>query len=104
MPLYLLWAARTVCTTCDHFLANLVHAYTRYHEDSETRNRETRPPCRSADNNNEEQTEQQYQPQCNQCQCETKDIRIVMWERIDFAGRSFSQILLIGCLIVLASR
>src|SRR5713226_5827400 len=88
----------------DDGLVNLVDAYTRYDEDSYTRNSETSPPCRPADNNNEEQTEQQNQPQCNHSQCETEDIRLVTWERIDFAGRSFSHILLIGCLRVLASR
>jgi hypothetical protein len=72
---------------------DLVEAYSRYGEDSKTRNSETSPPCRPADTNNEEKTEQQKQPQCNHSQCETEDIRIVMWERIDFAGRSYSQFL-----------
>src|SRR5438067_92985 len=113
-------------SSCDECFVNLVHAYTRtgedsythqpqplvrfycydahrrYDEDSKTRNSETSPPCRPANTNNEEQTEQQNQPQCNHSQCETEDIRIVTWERIDFARWSFSQILLVGCLFVLA--
>src|ERR1700736_1191700 len=88
----------------DDGLVNLVHAYTRYEEDNYTRNSETSPSRCPADHHNEEQTEQQKQPQCNHSQCETQDIRIVTRERIDFAGRSFSQLLLIGCLIVSASR
>src|ERR1700694_1051733 len=117
MTLSLLWPVISVCATGslypwdaqrdtrrpmrgrrsssrDDGLVNLVYADTRYDEDSYTRNSETCPPCRPADNNHEEQTEQQNQPQCNHSQRETQDIRIVTWERIDFAGRSFSYFLL----------
>ena len=53
-------------------------ADTRYDEDSDTRNRETRPPCWPADHHNKEQTEQQNQPQCNHRQCETQAIPVTL--------------------------
>ena len=85
-------------------LLNTNDADTRYGKESETRSSETRPPHWPADPHNEEKAEQQKQPQCNHNQCETQDILIVTWERIDFAGRSFSHFLLVGCLIVVVSR
>ena len=85
-------------------LLNTNDADTRYGKESETRSSETRPPHLPADPHNEEKAEQQKQPQCNHNQCETQDILIVTWERIDFAGRSFSHFLLVGCLIVVVSR
>src|SRR5579859_1733761 len=85
-------------------LTNLIDTNTRDDEDGYTRNSETRPSGRPADHDDEEQTEQQNQPQRNHSQREAEGIRIVTWKRIDFAGWSFSQLLLIGCLVVLASR